>query len=115
MRFLAVLLPLAFLAFACSDTAPPTLEEKLAEVNEAGPTGRPTSPATFGRLLDTLDAKCFEGRQEIADLSVKAFRLLADGLAPSLWGVMSDMNRTLRRGQEDCTIAFAVYAVEKGG
>lgn len=75
-----------------------TLEWKLAAINAGThvPYDHPTV-SEFRLLLDSLTAKCTEGRQEIADMTVKAQELLLSkkGVAMKLLDVMKSLDATI--------------------
>jgi hypothetical protein len=71
-----------------------SLEYKLATIDKGYVSNDDVSIARFRSLLQQLDTKYSESKQQIADMSVKAQSMLRDkGLKESLLNIMEGMNK----------------------
>ena len=88
-----------------------SLEYKLAVVSAGGFVKEDDpSVARFRALLDSLEAKCTEGREKIADMAVKSQELLKDkGVDLTVLRVMQNADASIPDGfgESPCADIFA--------
>lgn len=74
------------------------LEYQLAVINEGGYVAKDDITVTrFRHLLETLDQKCFNSKQQIADIVVKAQEILRNnyGIEIKLLDLMEGVNKSI--------------------
>ena len=90
-----------------------SLEYKLAVVHEGGFVAEDDPLVQqFRQVLDSLEPKCTESRQKIADMGVAAHDLLKDkGVSLSLLRVMQDVDYSIpaELSSQPCADIFATY------
>jgi hypothetical protein len=110
----------ALLLIACGNSSPAVgnagsnrWEYKLASIEKGGLVAE-NDPlvGSFGAALNSLEPKCKDSRERIADMAVTTQKLLKEkGISLSLLRILQDVNRSIPSGfgAQPCADVFAAY------